>query len=90
MARDFQPKRAIQEINEMVQNRPTFIVENPTEKVEKVTHVIPQWADFDAPILTQIAEFTETLTGPIGKLLRLSSKRNYKSKMKTIIKKIAL
>ena len=88
VARDFQPKRAIQEINEMVQNRPTFIVANPTEKVEKVVRAIPQWADSDAPILTQIQEFTETLTGPTGKLLRLSSKRNYKSKIKTIMTRL--
>ena len=89
VARDFQPKRAIQEINEMVQKRPTFIVENATsDKVEKVVRAIPQWADSDAPILTQIQEFTETLTGPTGKLLRLSSKRNYKSKIKTIMTRL--
>ena len=42
VARDFQSKHAIQEINEMVQNQPTFIVANPTEKVEKVVRAIPQ------------------------------------------------
>ena len=72
-----------------MKNRPTFIVENPaTEKVEKVVRAIPQWADSNAPILTQIAEFTETLRGPTGKLLRLSSKNNYKSKIKTIMNRL--
>ena len=89
VVRKFAPKRAIQEINELMQNQPTFIVENPaSEKVEKVVRAIPQWADSGAPILTQIAEFTETLTGPTGKLLRLSSKRNYKSKIKTMMTRL--
>ena len=42
VVRQFEPKRAIEEINEMVKNRPTFIVENAaTPKVEKVTRAIP-------------------------------------------------
>ena len=73
VVRQFEPKRAIEEINEMVKNRPTFIVENTaTPKVEKVTRAIPQWSDSGMPIETQIDEFTETLTGPTGKLLRES------------------
>ena len=45
VVRQFEPKRAIEEINEMVKNRPTFIVENAaTPKVEKVTRAIPQWS----------------------------------------------
>ena len=35
VAREFEPKRAIEEINKMVKNRPTFIVENDTPKIEK-------------------------------------------------------
>jgi len=67
----------------------TCIVENATsDKVEKVVRAIPQWADSDAPILTQIQEFTKTLTGPTGKLLRLISKRNYKSKIKMIMTRL--
>ena len=89
VVREFAPKRAIQEINELMQNQPTFIVENPGAfKVEKVVRAIPQWSDSGAPILTQIVEFTETLRGPTGKLLRLSSKRNYKSKKKTMMTRL--
>jgi hypothetical protein len=47
--------------------------------VDKVTRAIPEWSDSGALIETQIHEFTETLTGPTRKLLRLSSKINYKS-----------
>ena len=37
VVREFEPKRAIEEIYEMVKNRPTFIVENVTPRDEKVT-----------------------------------------------------
>ena len=69
----------------MVKNRPTFIVESSTPKVEKVTRAIPEWSDSGAPIETQIDEFTETLTGPTGKLLQPSSKTNYRSNIKTVM-----
>ena len=89
VTQEFKPKRAIQEINELMQNQPTFIIENPSAvKVEKVVRAIPQWSDSGAPILTQIAEFTETLRGPTGKLLRPSSKNNYKSKIKTMMNRL--
>ena len=48
VVRDFEPKRAIEEINEIVKNRPTFIVENPTPKIEKVVRAIPQWTKWKA------------------------------------------
>ena len=89
VVRQFEPKRAIEEINEIVKNRPTFIVENTaTPKVEKVTRAIPQWSDSGPPIETQIDEFTETLTGPTGKLLRESSKTNYRSNIKTVMRRL--
>ena len=31
VAQEFKPKRAIQEINQLMQNQPTFIIENPSE-----------------------------------------------------------
>ena len=70
----------------MVKNRPTFIVENAaTPKVKKVSRAIPEWSDSGAPIEVQIDKFTETLTGPTGKLLRQSSKTNYRSNIKTVM-----
>ena len=64
-------------------------VENiATPKVEKVTRAIPEWSDNGAPIEVQIDEFTETLTGPTGKFLRQSSKTNYRSNIKTVMRRL--
>ena len=58
------------------------------QNVAKVVCAIPQWAGPSLPILTQTAECTKTLTGPTGKLLKLSLKHNYKSKIKTMMAKL--
>ena len=76
VVREFEPKRAIEEINEIVKNRPTFIAENATPKIEKVVRAIPQWSDSGEPIETQIKAFVETLNGPSGKPLRITSKKS--------------
>ena len=88
VVRDFEPKRAIEEINEIVKNRPTFIVENPTPKIEKVVRAIPQWSDSGEPIETQIKAFVETLNGPSGKPLRITSKKGYVSNIKTVMNRM--
>ena len=46
VVREFEPKRAIEEINEMVKNGPAFIVENGTPKVEKITRAIRVWEGY--------------------------------------------
>ena len=45
VVREFEPKRAIQDFDEMIKNKPTFIVENDTPKIEKVVRAIPQWSN---------------------------------------------
>ena len=69
----------------MVKNRPTFIVENATPKVEKGIRAIKEWSDSGALMEEQIDKFTQTLTGPIGKLLRPSSIIDKGSNIKTIM-----
>ena len=88
VVREFEPKRAIEEINEIVKNRPTFIVENATPKIEKVVRAIPQWSDSGEPIETQIKAFVETLNGPSGKPLRITSKKAYVSNIKTVMNRM--
>ena len=88
VVRDFEPKKAIEEFNEMIQKRPTFIVENATPKIEKVVRAIPQWADSGEPIHEQIKNFVETLNGPTGKPLRPTSKTNYVSNIKTVMSRM--
>jgi hypothetical protein len=39
---DFEPKKANEEFNEMIQKRPTFIVKNATPKIQKDVRAIPQ------------------------------------------------
>ena len=47
---DFKLRHAIQEISKMIKNRPTFMIENSTPKVEKVTRDISEWRDWGVPI----------------------------------------
>ena len=84
VVREFEPKRAIQDFDEMIKNKPTFIVENDTPKIEKVVRAIPQWSDSGEPIETQIKAFVETLNGPSGKPLRITSKKGYVSNIKLL------
>ena len=85
--KDFEPKKAIDEFNEMIQKRPTVIVEN-LKPIEKVVRAIPEWSDSGEPILVQIEEFVKTLIGPTGKPLRAGSKNLYKSNIKTIMNRL--
>ena len=88
VVREFEPKRAIQDFDEMIKNKPTFIVENDTPKIEKVVRAIPQWSDSGEPIETQIKAFVETLNGPSGKPLRITSKKGYVSNIKTVMNRM--
>ena len=54
VVRKFKPKRAIQDFDEMIKNKPTFIAENATPKIEKVVRAISQWSDSGEPIETQV------------------------------------
>ena len=64
--KEYEPKRTIQVIDEMLKNKQTFVVENP-KKVKTLARAIPQWSDSGAPIETQIKEFVETLNRSTGK-----------------------
>ena len=51
---DFKPKHAIEDINEMVQNKPQVIYQvTEPPKVQKVVRAIPQWADSGDSIAVQ-------------------------------------
>ena len=72
----------------MVKKRPTFVVENPTPKIEKVVRAIPQWADSGEPIAVQMNAFVEKLVTAKNNPLSESSKSQYVSNMKTIMNRL--
>ena len=65
VSREFKPKRAIEEINDMINSKPTVVFQvTEPPKVQKVIRAIPQGNDSGEPILVQMKAFVETLTTP--------------------------
>ena len=90
--KEFEPKRGIEILEEVLAKRPKVIyeVKAPQEqKVQKVVRAIPQWADSGEPILTQIKAFVQTLTtAKKGEPISDSTKYQYTENIKTMMKRM--